>query len=185
MYGLMADSYYMEEQESGWQAAVRRFLPLVLVILLVGALGTLLYSASTATRDHERALTDQRRSFEIIALARAFEAKTARAEVTLARYVISLDPDVGRLFQDQWRTASSQLKLLTYATRRSGWQRANVQELRQAFEERGKTLIPPGGQIGRAETYHQAARPGDPGRKRATSGTQPRREARGESHTMG
>jgi signal transduction histidine kinase/ActR/RegA family two-component response regulator len=151
MYGLMADSYYMEEQESGWQAAVRRFLPLVLVILLVGALGTLLYSASTATRDHERALTEQRRSFEIIALARAFEAKTARAEVTLARYVISLDPDVGRLFQDQWRTASSQLKLLTYATRRSGWQRANVQELRQAFEERGKTL----NEIGLRTTYDQ------------------------------
>ncbi|ANI78600.1 ATP-binding protein [Sphingobium sp. EP60837] len=147
----MADSYYMEDQESGWQAAVRRFLPLVLVILLVGALGTLLYSASIASRDHERALMEQRRSFEIIALARAFEAKTARAEVTLARYVISLDPDVGRLFQDQWRTASSQLKLLSYATRQSGWQRANVQELQHAFEQRGKTLS----EIGLRTTYDQ------------------------------
>jgi signal transduction histidine kinase/CheY-like chemotaxis protein len=147
----MADSYYMEDQESGWQAAVRRFFPLVLVILLVGALGTLLYNASNASRDHEQALMEQRRSFEIIALARAFEAKTARAEVTLARYVISLDPDVGRLFQDQWRTASSQLKLLNYATRGSGWQRANVQELQHAFEQRGKTLS----EIGLRTTYDQ------------------------------
>lgn len=147
----MADSYYMDDQDSGWRAAVRRFLPLVLVILLVGALGTLLYSASNASRDHERALQEQRRSFEIIALARAFEAKTARAEVTLARYVISLDPDVGRLFQDQWRTASSQLKLLNYATRRSGWQRANVRELQEAFIQRGKTL----NEIGLRTTYDQ------------------------------
>lgn len=147
----MADSYYMEEPEPGWRALVRRFLPLVLVILLVGTLGTLLYSASNASRDHERALQEQRRSFEIIALARAFEAKTARAEVTLARYVISLDPDVGRLFQDQWRTASSQLKLLTYATRQSGWQRANVRALQAAFDQRGKTLS----EIGLRTTYDQ------------------------------
>ena len=104
----------MEDQATGWRAAGGRFLSLILVVLLIGSLGTLLYNASTASRDHERALQEQRRSFEIIALARAFEAKTARAEVTLARYVISLDPDVGRLFQDQWRTASSQLKLLTF-----------------------------------------------------------------------
>ncbi|WP_422794965.1 ATP-binding protein [Sphingobium mellinum] len=141
----------MEDQTTGWRAAARRALPLVLVILLIGTLGTLLYSASDASRDHERALQEQRRSFEIIALARAFEAKTARAEVTLARYVISLDPDVGRLFQDQWRTASSQLKLLTYATRRSGWQRANVRALQQAFEQRGKTL----NEIGLRTTYDQ------------------------------
>ncbi|EQB09985.1 histidine kinase [Sphingobium quisquiliarum P25] len=141
----------MEEQATGWRAAVGRLLPLILVILLIGSLGTLLYNASNASRDHERALQEQRRSFEIIALARAFEAKTARAEVTLARYVISLDPDVGRLFQDQWRTASSQLKLLRYATRQSGWQRNNVRELETAFNQRGKTLA----EIGLRTTYDQ------------------------------
>nr|WP_031304028.1 ATP-binding protein [Sphingobium quisquiliarum] len=147
----MPDSYLMEEQATGWRAAVGRLLPLILVILLIGSLGTLLYNASNASRDHERALQEQRRSFEIIALARAFEAKTARAEVTLARYVISLDPDVGRLFQDQWRTASSQLKLLRYATRQSGWQRNNVRELETAFNQRGKTLA----EIGLRTTYDQ------------------------------
>src|SRR3546814_13025489 len=93
----------MDEHATGWRAFVARFLPLVLVILLVGSLGTLLYSASHAARDHERALKEQRRSFEVIALARAFEAKTARAEVTLARYVISLDPDTGRMFRSEER----------------------------------------------------------------------------------
>ena len=147
----MPDSYYMEEQATGWRAAVGGFLPLVLVVLLIGSLGTLLYNASNAARDHDRALQEQRRSFEIIAIARAFEAKTARAEVTLARYVISLDPDVGRLFQDQWRTASSQLKMLAYATRKSGWQSNNVRELQAAFTQRGKTLT----EIGLRTTYDQ------------------------------
>ena len=53
----------MDEHATGWRAFVARFLPLVLVILLFGSLGTLLYSASHAARDHERALQEQRRSF--------------------------------------------------------------------------------------------------------------------------
>jgi signal transduction histidine kinase len=147
----MTDGFFMDEHATGWRAFVARFLPLVLVILLFGSLGTLLYSASHAARDHERALQEQRRSFEIIALARAFEAKTARAEVTLARYVISLDPDTGRLFQDQWRTAASQLKALNYTTRHSDWQRGNVMALQAAFDQRGKTLS----EIGLRTTYDQ------------------------------
>ncbi len=147
----MANGAFMEADETGWRAAVRRFLPLVIVALLIGSLGALLYSASNAARDHERALAEQRRSFEIIALARAFEAKSARAEVTLARYVISLDPDTGRLFQDQWRGAASQLKALYYETRRSDWQRGNVEALQYAFAQRGKTL----NEIGLRTTYDQ------------------------------
>jgi signal transduction histidine kinase len=123
----------------------------LLAVLLVGALGLLLYTASNASRDHARALAEQQHSFEIIALARAFEARTARAEVTLARYVISLDPDTGRLFQDEWRSAGSQLKALGYATRGSDWQNGNVEALRYAFEQRGKTL----NEIGLRTTYDQ------------------------------
>lgn len=147
----MADGYFMEEEATGWRSALRRFLPAMLVILLIGSLGTLLYSAGNASRDHERALKEQRRSLEVIALARAFEAKTARAEVTLARYVISLDPDTGRLFQDQWRSAATQLKQMSYATRQNDWQRTNVQQLQAAFDQRGKTLS----EIGLRTTYDQ------------------------------
>ncbi|PHP16574.1 hybrid sensor histidine kinase/response regulator [Sphingobium sp. IP1] len=147
----MAEREVIDEQDRGWRAAARRHMPLVLGILLIGSLGALLYSASSASRDHQRALAEQQRSWEIMALARAFEAKTARAEVTLARYVISLDPDTGRLFQDQWRTAASQLKSLTYATRKSDWQRGNVRALQAAFEQRGKTLS----EIGLRTTYDQ------------------------------
>ena len=147
----MAIGEHMDVEQTSMRAAARKSLPLLLVVLLIGSLGALLYSASQATRDHQHALAEQQRSFEIIALARGFEARTARAEVTLARYVISLDPDTGRLFQDQWRGAASQLKALAYAARQSDWQRGNVEALQYAFEQRGKTLT----EIGLRTTYAQ------------------------------
>ncbi|BBF71285.1 ATP-binding protein [Sphingomonas bisphenolicum] len=152
----MADSDHQFERDPegwarSWRALTRRVLPLLLAALLIGSLGALLYSASNASQDHAQALAEQQSSFEVIALARGFEARMARAEVTLARYVISLDPDTGRLFQDQWRGAASQLKALTYATRRSGWQHGNVEALHYAFIQRGKTLS----EIGLRTTYDQ------------------------------
>src|SRR5690606_8248281 len=147
----MAQGDFMEEESTGWRSLLRRAFAPVLAILLVGALGAMLYGASSASRDHARALEEQQKSYEVITLVRTFQATTARAEVTLARYVISMDPDTGRLFQDQWRTAASQIKSLAYATRDSGWQRDNVQQLQQAFIARGKTLS----QIGLRTTYDQ------------------------------
>ncbi|QGP77958.1 ATP-binding protein [Sphingobium sp. CAP-1] len=147
----MADGEHQDYRFTRGRAVLRRALPLLLVALLTGSLGALLYTASNASRDHSQALDEQQRSFEIIALARGFEARTARAEVTLARYVISLDPDTGRLFQDQWRGAASQLRALAYATRGSGWQHGNVAALQYAFTARGKTL----NEIGLRTTYDQ------------------------------
>ena len=158
----MAQGDFTDTERSGARGMARRALPLLLVLLLIGSLGALIYSASNATRDHQQALVEQRRSFDIIALARAFEARTARAEVTLARYVISLDTDTGRLFQDQWRGAASQLKALHYATRHSGWQRGNVKALQRAFDDRTKTLneialrTTYGQKIGALGRFHQA-----------------------------
>lgn len=147
----MAEADTQIEHGGSFRALVRRLLPFLLVVLLVGSLGALLYTASNASNDHQRALAEQQRSFEAITLARRFEAQVARSEVTLARYVISLDPDTGRLFQDQWRAAASQLKALAFATRKSAWQRGNVEALGYAFAQRGRTL----NAIGLRTTYDQ------------------------------
>lgn len=147
----MAEADTQMDHGGSFRAVVRRLLPFLLVVLLVGSLGALLYTASNASNDHQRALAEQQRSFEAITLARRFEAQVARSEVTLARYVISLDPDTGRLFQDQWRAAASQLKALAFATRKSAWQRGNVEALGYAFAQRGRTL----NAIGLRTTYDQ------------------------------
>ncbi|MEJ7933771.1 ATP-binding protein [Sphingobium sp. AN558] len=140
-----------DEPTEGWREAARRVLPVILVGLLIGALAALLYTASSASRDQDQALAEQRRSFEVIALARRFDASMARSEVSLARYVISMDPDTGRLFQDQLRGAASQIRSLSYATRQSGWQRNNVRQLQSLFDRRSKTLS----EIGLRTTYDQ------------------------------
>src|SRR3546814_1383368 len=50
-------------------------------------------------------------------IARAADATIARAEYILARYVISTDKDVGRLYQSEWRRAGLQLELLARQVR--------------------------------------------------------------------
>ena len=122
------------------RAFLRRAVPILLVLMLAGALASLLYSASNASRDHEQALSEQRRSYEVIALARSFDATMAHTEATLARYVISMDPDTGRLFQDKLRMSAAHLRALTYNTRHSNWQTTNVRALREVFDARAHTL---------------------------------------------
>ncbi|MET0370575.1 MAG: ATP-binding protein [Sphingobium sp.] len=147
----MAGTYFIADLRGRWQAVLARALPILFVLLLAGALGALLYSASNASRDYDRALAEQRRSFEVIALTRRFEATMARAEVTLARYVISMNRDTGRLFQDQLRTAAGQLRSLARSTRRSDWQQDSVPRLEAAFDERSKRLS----EIALRTTYDQ------------------------------
>jgi signal transduction histidine kinase/ActR/RegA family two-component response regulator len=147
----MEGSYSLADRGTDLRAWMRRALPFGLGLLLAGALVALLYSASTAAGDHEKALAEQRRSMEIIALVRQLEATTARAETTLARYVISLEPNTGRLFQSQWRAAAGQLRTLAFFTRRSGWQQDNVRRLQLVFDARGKRLS----DIGLRTTYDQ------------------------------
>jgi signal transduction histidine kinase/ActR/RegA family two-component response regulator len=144
-------SIFGDEDIAPWRETLRRVLPFVLGIPLVVALGALLYLASNAANDREKALDRQRDSFEIIALTRLIDGSMAKAETSLARYVISLQPDTGRLFQSQWRSAAAQIDALTFATRSDPQQRERVKELKAAFATRGKTL----NEIGLRTTYDQ------------------------------
>jgi signal transduction histidine kinase/ActR/RegA family two-component response regulator len=134
-----------------WRQRLRTTLPVVIGVMMICALAALLYYASTATSDHERALEEQRHSFEVITLVRRLDASMARAETTLSRYVIGMDADTGRLFQDQWRSAGAQLNALVLATRDSPWQRNSIRQLKAAYADRGRLLS----EIGLRTTYDQ------------------------------
>src|SRR3546814_19531472 len=82
--------------------------------------------------------SDLRHSFLVMNIARAADATIARAEYILARYVISTDKDVGRLYQSDWRRAGLQLELLARQVRDSPQQTASVAQLRLAYRERGR-----------------------------------------------
>ncbi|MGE4410527.1 MAG: response regulator [Sphingomonadales bacterium] len=123
-----------------WKQRVDRVLPFVIGIPLLIATATLLYFASIAAREQQAALQQQQRSYEIVGLARRLDASIAKAESSLARYVISMDKDIGRQYQDQWASAGKELAALRRATRDDPLQQRLVGELRLAYVDRGKTL---------------------------------------------
>lgn len=123
-----------------WRQRVDKALPFAIGISLIVAIGTLLYFAGVAAHDQRAAMAQQQRSYEIMALSRRLDASMAKAESSLARYVISMDKNIGRQYQDQWTTAGKELEALRLATRNDPLQRRLVRQLRTAYDERGKTL---------------------------------------------
>lgn len=108
--------------------------------LLVLALLTMFLVASSAARSREQALSMREHSLQVVALARNVEGTVARAEALLARYVISLEPNDGRLFADEWRKAGTLIGSLRRSTRDNPVQRHNMVLLADAFDERGMIL---------------------------------------------
>lgn len=118
----------------------RRLIPVALGVALALALGLLLVLANRAAEDQEDALTLQRHSYEVIALARTVEGSVARAESLLGRYVVSLDANDGRRYTDEWRQAGTLIDTLRRATRDDAMQRYNLAILQSAYEDRGRIL---------------------------------------------
>ncbi|MBK5263655.1 MAG: response regulator, partial [Alphaproteobacteria bacterium] len=76
----------------------------------------------------------------VMNIARALDGTIAKSEYILARYVISTDKDVGRLYQSEWHKAGQQLELLKRETRDSPRQMMLVSQLRDAYMQRGREL---------------------------------------------
>ncbi len=129
-----------EELSSYWKHKVDRALPFLIGGALLLAMGTLLYFASMVARDQSRALAQQERSYQIVALAHSLDAQIAKAESSLARYVISMDKDIGRQYQDQWSRAGKELSALQRATRNDDAERELIAQLSAAYRERGEML---------------------------------------------
>jgi len=129
-----------EEASSFWEYKVDRALPFLIGGALVLAMAALLYFASIAGRDQSRALAQQQRSYQIVALAHSLDAQIAKAESSLARYVISMDKDIGRQYQDQWSRAGKELSALRRETRYDEAERELITQLTAAYQERGEML---------------------------------------------
>lgn len=123
-----------------WQRRTDRVLPFLIGGALVIAMASLLYFASVVARDQSKALFEQQRSYQIVALARSLDAQIAKAESSLARYVISMDKNIGRQYQDQWSRAGKELSALKRATRSEPVQQELIAELTLAYQDRGATL---------------------------------------------
>src|ERR1044072_7659790 len=104
----------------------RRLIPVALGVALALALGLLFVLANRAAEDREEALTLQRHSYEVIAVARTVERSVARAHALIGRYAVSLDANGARRYADEWRQAGALIDTLRRATRGDSMQRHNL-----------------------------------------------------------
>ncbi|MCE7795020.1 ATP-binding protein [Sphingobium sufflavum] len=118
----------------------RRVIPVALGLCLAFALALLFVLANRAADDREDALGNQRRSYEVIAIARNLEGTVARAESLLARYVVSVDAKDGQRYSDQWRLAGTLIENLRRSSRDDPDKLRYIGLLRDSYAARGKTL---------------------------------------------
>jgi signal transduction histidine kinase/CheY-like chemotaxis protein len=137
-----------EDQREGsrWQTLALIATALAGAITLVMLIMTL----GHANRERDSALERQRRSYDVMILARTLAGTIARSEASLGRYVISGDNKPGQIYSDEWTLAGAQLDRLDLLVEDPAQQRL-IDRLRRVYEERGKQLAT----IALSTTYHR------------------------------
>lgn len=112
----------------------------VMGVLGVAVLFGLIVTLGEANRQRDRAIRLQSHSYDIMVLARTLGGTIAQSEASLGRFVISGDKQLGRLYYDDWQFAGKQIDRLGTLTRQNDSQAKRMDELRRAYDERGKEL---------------------------------------------
>ncbi len=128
-----------QEVERG-SISVRRSLATALGVLAAIGLIALTFFVTSSNRQRDDALAAQRHSFEVIILVRTLQSTMARAELSLGRYVVNLEPQFGRIYVDDWRRAGFAIDRLRKVTRDNPQQARLAARLRTIYDERGKLL---------------------------------------------
>ena len=118
----------------------RTVLTLVTAALGATVLIALVLTLGEATRQRDRALAAQSRSYDVMVLARTLSATIARAEASLGRYVISADRELGAAYAADWSLAGQQIERLEQASRDNAEQQPRIDALREAYRARGREL---------------------------------------------
>ncbi len=115
---------------------------MLVVMALLGALVlvALMLTLNNANAQRDRALRLQTHSFEVMILARTLSGTISGSEASLGRYVISGDKLLGRRFYDEWRVAGQQITKLDRVTDDNSEQQKLTDDLRRAYEVRGREL---------------------------------------------
>lgn len=119
-----------------WQTVSLGAMALLAAAVLIALVVTL----RGADRERDRALQLQTHSYDVMILARTLSGTIARAEASLGRYVISGDKSQGQIYWDEWTLAGSQIDRLDRLTNDNPEQDPAIEQLRKAYEARGKEL---------------------------------------------
>lgn len=135
----------MSQSEAALERAVRdtnwRFRLLgFLAVLGLGVLAGLIFFQARTESARDRAISLQQHTFEVIMRANQLSGAISAAEAALGRYVVSSDKLLGRQYEAHWRRAADQLNRLRQITTDDKVQQERLDELKSAFETRGKEL---------------------------------------------
>jgi signal transduction histidine kinase/ActR/RegA family two-component response regulator len=113
----------------GWASAGA----IVATLLLVG----LVFMVALSNRARDEALAWERHTYDVMLLTRTLDGTMARAEATLARFVLDEKIETGRVYSFQWRSAGRQIGQLQRLLRDDPEQLARVEELKRLYRQRG------------------------------------------------
>jgi len=120
----------------GWAAAIAFIATVVLLGMVV------LVSLSNDAR--EKALTAERRAYDVALVTRNVSSSASRAEAALGRFVLDEREDTtGNVYYSQWRLAGAQIDRLKNLVRNDPAQRQRVEEVQRIFRKRGEELSLP------------------------------------------
>jgi CHASE3 domain sensor protein len=121
------------EQASGsWRRGWASAGAIIATILLVG----LVVMVAFSNRARDEALAWERHTYDVMLLTRTVDGSMARAESTLARFVLDEEPQTGRLYYSQWRAAGYQITQLQRLLRNDPEQSRRIEELRRLYRTR-------------------------------------------------
>lgn len=121
------------EQGSGSWRRLAGVGGVLATLFLVG----LLVMVALSNRERDEALAWERHTYNVMLLTRTVDGSMARAEATLARFVLDEDPQTGRLYYAQWRLAGHQIGQLQRLLSNDLRQARRLEELRRLYVERG------------------------------------------------
>ncbi|MGF1548930.1 MAG: ATP-binding protein [Sphingomonadaceae bacterium] len=132
----MADDEELSETEGGadpWRRGWAGIGALAAALLLVA----LIVMVTLSNRARDRALAEERQSYEIMHLARGADASLARAEAALGRFVLDEEQTTGTSFSEQWQLAGRHIAGLREIVDDPG-QRRRIDKLAELYTVRGE-----------------------------------------------
>ena len=143
MHGVTQDEVDTAREDGaalGGGEAWRTITLIVMALLGAVVLVALIVTLGSANRQRDRALELQAHSYDVMILARTLSGTIARSEASLGRYVISGDKQLGQLYFDEWLLAGSQINRLDRITNDNPDQQPLIDQLRAAYDARGREL---------------------------------------------
>lgn len=114
----------------GWASAGFLFVILISLVVML----------SLSSRQRDKALEWQQRSFEVMIAVRAIEGQMAQSEAILGRAVIASNKGMARQYYDEWRRAGQLITRMQRLTRDNPTQTALLTELQRLYQVRRSEL---------------------------------------------